>query len=78
MGVIPMDGNDRRKKLLNIAEKESYKLPLSDWYDRIRFLREKEAHAYVQEIKRVQMCANVQKPKEPITPIRSFKDLIYD
>lgn len=36
-----MTHEERRSWLMSVSEDDSFKLPLNDWYDRVRFLREK-------------------------------------
>ncbi len=40
-----MTPKERRSWLLSVSEDDSFKLPLTDWYDRIRFIREKLGEA---------------------------------
>lgn len=43
-----MDAIERRKWLMSMSEEESFKLPMGDWYDRIRFLREEIGRSATQ------------------------------
>lgn len=43
--------NEERKRLLAISEADSWKLPITDWYQRIRYQREIEANEWLAKIK---------------------------
>lgn len=43
-----MTPEERRDWLMSVSEDDSFKLPLTDWYDRIRFLRERLGEAQVK------------------------------
>jgi hypothetical protein len=45
-----MDGKEREKWLLSVDEDAAFKLPMQDWYDRIRLKRQILAEAHLNEV----------------------------
>lgn len=53
---------EERKRLLGMSEVEASRLPHPEWYQRIRYLREKESQEWLAELRR-------KMPAQPVEPL---------
>lgn len=54
--------NEEKRRLLAISDVESWNLVPAEWYQRMRYQREIEAHEYIQELRR----KNPVRAQEPV------------
>ena len=75
-----MDARERRKWLLSIPEDESFSLPIVDWYDRIRFIREDIGRAAVNGHSVSVQHHEQEKvpPRACNSPARVYKHWVHD
>ena len=70
-----MTEQERRTWLLSVSERDSFDLPMSDWYDRCRYLRHIEAEAHLKRVGYTGVVPeNKIEPRYCNEPTRAFRD----